>query len=403
MAVALVVRLSAVAWWQARHGEQFVFGDSYSYWALGQAIAAGEPYQYGTPDARVFRTPGYPLVLAAVFRIGGADVSAFWARAVGAVLGTAAVGLTYLLARRLFDPRVGIVAAALASVYPGAVAMSIFVLAEAAFCPLLIAQLIAWVASHQSTASGSRLGWSAVAGALAALATLVRPSWLLFTPLAIAVSWAIGPNRWQRAGQGAWMLAAMLVVMSPWWVRNWHVTGHFVPTTLQAGASLYDGLNPVADGSSDMAFVGRFIAEERREDAWATEPFEYRLDRRMRRAALDWAADHPAEVWRLAAVKFGRMWNLWPNDPEFRGAGLQTVVAISYVPIMLAGLYGVWRFALWRWPVALCWLPAAYLTLLHVIFVSSIRYREPAMFGMLVLAAAAITTAARHRGEKTAA
>ena len=35
----------------------------------------------------------------------------------------------------------------------------------------------------------------------------------------------------------------------------------------------------------------------------------------------------------------------------------------------------------------LCWLPAVYLTLLHVVFVSSLRYREPAMLALLALAA----------------
>jgi hypothetical protein len=35
----------------------------------------------------------------------------------------------------------------------------------------------------------------------------------------------------------------------------------------------------------------------------------------------------------------------------------------------------------------LCCLPAVYLTLLHVVFVSSLRYRDPAMLALLALAA----------------
>ena len=38
----------------------------------------------------------------------------------------------------------------------------------------------------------------------------------------------------------------------------------------------------------------------------------------------------------------------------------------------------------------LCWLPAVYLTLLHVVFVSSIRYRDPAMLAWLALAGGVI-------------
>ena len=96
------------------------------------------------------------------------------------------------------------------------------------------------------------------------------------------------------------MLAALCVAMLPWWIRNAYVTGRFVPTTLQIGASLYDGLSPSATGASDMEFVPTFVAQERQRDVWATEGggalFEVRLDRRMRDESVTWAADNPARV-----------------------------------------------------------------------------------------------------------
>src|SRR3990170_763467 len=89
---ALGARLAAAWWWQSRLPGRFFFGDSESYWVLGQAIAHGGPYEYGSPDARVFRAPGYPLVLAPLFVLGGDELPVLWARVLGAVLGTAAVG-----------------------------------------------------------------------------------------------------------------------------------------------------------------------------------------------------------------------------------------------------------------------------------------------------------------------
>jgi hypothetical protein len=173
--------------------------------------------------------------------------------------------------------------------------------------------------------------------------------------------------------------------MTPWWARNARLTGRFVPTTLQVGASLYDGLNPAADGSSNMDFVARFGGDQPRETPSIADEME--LDRRMRDAALDWAMANPWQAARLAGVKFVRLWNVWPNEPSLRLWPLRLAVILTYLPLLILGIIGAWKTLGRGWPYILCWLPAVYLTLLHVVFVSSIRYREPAMLALLAPAA----------------
>lgn len=387
--LALVLRMAAAFVWQDRMpaDKQFVFPDSYSYWALGRSIAQGEPYQYGTPDARVFRTPGYPLLLAGLFSLGAESVLA--ARLLGAVLGTAAVAATYALARVLFNARAGVLAALITAVYPGAIALSVFVLSEALFVPLMMLNLLLWaLAWRLPNRNGARMA-AAGAGIAAAAATLARPSWLMLVPLAIVVGLLIAPARAKHLELSLCVLALLILCMTPWWVRNARVTGRFVPTTLQVGASLYDGLNPQATGASDMRFVPDFQRQQRDQPLAEGESLEYALDRRMRNAALDWARQNPWRVMELVAIKFARMWNVWPNEADFRAWPLRLLIAASYLPLMALALWGVWRLGC-GWPALLCWLPAAYLTLLHVVFVSSLRYREPAMLPLAALAAAVV-------------
>ena len=263
----------------------------------------------------------------------------------------------------------------------------------------MLAHLALWVGAWQapSLKRGAAIGLAA--GTAAAAATLVRPSWLLFTPFAILVGLVFGQQRKRHLAVGLAILLGLCAVMAPWWIRNALVTGHFVPTTLQVGASLYDGLNPAATGASNMDFVKRFTEIERARFATsegAEECFEYYLDKRFRQEAANWAVSHPGQALRLAGVKLLRLWNIWPNEPRYSSWPVRLAVAFGFVPVFVVGLSGAWKTIRWGWPYVLLWLPAAYFTLLHVIFVASIRYRQPAMLTLMVLAAGVVVSGRRR-------
>ena len=395
LTAALVVRLGAGVWWQQRlpEGKSFAFGDSESYWELARRIARGEPYEYGAEQSKIFRTPGYPLVLAPLFGIA-AEPPAAWGRALSAVLGTAAVGGVFALAWLLFDQRTGLIAASVTAFYPEAIAAGVFVLSEAPFTPLMLVHLICWTLAWRATARSVLVGWSLAGGLAAGLATLMRPSWLLFVPFAAVIGLACCRDRSKHTAVCLVMLIGLCLTMLPWWIRNYQIAGRFVPTSLQVGASLYDGLSPLATGASDMRFVPEFIAQQRAADAAAggnvSGLFEDRLDERLKSDSLAWASQHPGLVLRLALVKFLRMWSPLPNAGEFQSTTLRLMLAATYAPIMLLAGIGVWRFARRDWPFLLCLLPALYFTCLHVVFVSSIRYRQPAMLPLIILAAAVV-------------
>ncbi len=407
LCLALVLRLGAAFYWEERFaGDGFHFGDSEGYWILAKTIAQGEPYEYGPGGPKVFRTPGYPILLAPFFLLFGDAPPVMLARVQAVLFGTLAVLGVWLLARRLYGVPAADLAALAAAVYPGLIALSLPILAEAPFCALVPFQLLLWTLAWQSATNRRRLPLAFATGLLGAAITLVRPSWLLFMPFAILAGLVFGRQKTRHALIATALMAGLIVGMAPWWIRNVRVTGHFVPTSLQVGASLYDGWNPEATGASDMSYVPAFQAEERQAEAEGlidrTDTFEYRLDRRMRDAAVSWARQHPADVLRLAAVKFLRIWNLWPNEPAFSRPAVRLAVALTYVPLLFLGLVGAYQALRREWPHVLCFLPALYLTMLHMIFIGSIRYREPAMLGMIVLAAGAVVTLRGYRSTSPA-
>jgi hypothetical protein len=220
----------------------------------------------------------------------------------------------------------------------------------------------------------------------------MRPSWLLFVPFAWMIGLCVVTDRRRHTLITITILAALCLTMLPWWIRNYRIAGRFVPTSLQVGASLYDGLSPTATGASDMQFVGRFVAEQRAADTAASQPplglFEDRLDQRLKSAAIDWAREHPGRALRLAGVKLVRMWSPLPNAAEFQSTTLRLILAATYAPVILLAGFGIWKYIRQGWPYVVCCLPTLYLTFLHLIFVSSIRYRQPAMLALIVFSAA---------------
>lgn len=440
----------------------FFFGDSDSYWKLGRALAFGRPYRFDEERRwEIFRTPGYPALLAPLFWAFGENPPVFAARFLGVCFGTANVGLVGLLAFAYFRRRsVAALSGVVAAFEPTLVFESVLVLSEEPFLTFALLQhLVALdvarrlgllalpsvdfspsksanspdVAALQSTQTLNsansprffavdatpafdRLVLSGVAlGVLSAATVYLRPSWLYALPFATFFAFAFrffvfsAEKRAQRRTvqlpatdkldakrrvfPAFLVVAATAVVLfnvalAPWTLRNYRLTGRPIATSLQMGASLYDGWRPDADGSSDMRFVDEFRRLELDSPSAPTrEHFEVRLDERLKGAALDWARSNPDAVARLAAVKLARLWSPIPREPAFSTPALKTLLAVSFTPLLVGGLCGFYRSFRRRGAAWTLLIPAFYVSALHSIFVSSIRYRVPILYGFILLTA----------------
>lgn len=393
---ALAIRIaSAFVWEQSLEpGQKFKFGDSDGYWHLAKQVANGDSYDYNSPYAKVFRTPGYPVFLAPLFWCFN-EPPVIVARIIGALLGTISVYLVFILARTLFDVRTGLWAALLIAFYPGAIATSVLVLAEMLFVPVMLLQLLMTSYAQRAESKIAFAKFSLIAGVCYGIACLIRPSWILYVPFCFLIGIVFIRERSKQIAFTTIVLAAMAVTMSPWWIRNYQVVGRFVPTSLQTGTSLYDGLNPEATGESDMRFApmmkNEFLAEWMAKEL-PERDFEFAFNEKMKNESLAWARQNPAKCLHLSFIKFGRMWSPLPNASELGNRFMRWGIAIYFTPLVVLAFCGLVRFRKDTLAVWVCLLPSACFTLIHMVFVGSIRYRQPPMFTFAILGAAMLAS-----------
>lgn len=394
LAAALAVRLVAAVGVQTyldRRGghEDLIPGDAEGYWTLAGKIAAGEEYAVYTPPRRVLRMPGFPLLLAPVRAVWGDTFLP--ARLLLAMVGAAACGAVYLLGRTLDSERTGLIAAGLTAFWPVLAGFSVLILSETFFALLLTLSLVAMakLVRGRGESLARRVTWGGAVGALVVLASYVRPTWLPAAGGLPVLYWLLAGRSREAAAVAACAVLAACVTLAPWVVRNYAVTGRFVPTTLWVGPSLYDGLRPDATGESDMRFFDR--------ENLLARMSEYDMDREYRRRAWEFARENPARAIELTAVKLWRYWRPWPSAKQFSSVAVRLVVAAYYLPVVALAVVGVWARRADLWLIGLSAGPILAFSLVHCLFVSSLRYRLPAEYPLCVLSAVGVQTLLKRR------
>jgi 4-amino-4-deoxy-L-arabinose transferase-like glycosyltransferase len=224
--------LAFLVWFHNRIAIWHPDSASYHYLALnmfGRGVfsrSSGPPFVY-----EAFRTPGYPLVLSAVYPVFGD--SALPVIVLQSFAATGAVALTWLLGRKLFGSRVGTWAAALLSLDVASVCSAQMLMSETAFT--LLALTAVWLLVRNLS---PLRGWTgfALSGLALACAIHIRPIGYYLAPLGAAGIAAFlvlkdratitSRVRWRLAltRAGAFLLAPALLV-GGWQLNNLRKTG----------------------------------------------------------------------------------------------------------------------------------------------------------------------------------
>ena len=372
LAAGLIARIATVALFHPP-----LFSDDIDYVALGKSLAHGEGYQLeGHPTA--YRPPGYPLLLAVSFRLFGESLLPV--RAAQAAADLLSCFLVFLLGRRLFSERAGLIGAGIFALFPMEILYVSIMMTETVFTTLLLLYLL--------ICTGAKASWkmSIAAGIVLGAATLVRPTVLLLPGAVFVVRWMSGwkpPENLKALGISA---GAALLILSPWIIRNEDRFGH-ITLTSNTGVNFWIGTHSGASGSysfpennplsdvkdefsrSDLGIrLGAQFIRER--------PLEYGVI-----LAKKWAHFFSVDYWLLLSMHY---------QPDFRLAPRAGVVfsrfplpdlLVLHVPfaaVLLLATFGLCFHARGdRLGILFLFAPVTYWILVHLAFYASARYRFP--------------------------
>ena len=368
-ALALAVRIGVTARFQGLTSppDEGGYPDQVVYDNLASRLSQGLGYVEASGEPTAFRTPGTPLTLLPVYLVLGRNYLAL--RLWVCLLSAATVPALAWFTRRAFGSLAALCGAAVLALDPGHFYYAQHFVSEVPYCLLTtLASGTMLCAFSGSAGPRARLGWSAVTGLLAGLATLVRPQFVFVVALVVAGAF-LARERRRLVPQVALQAGVFLACLVPWLVRNALVLG--APTLSTLSGCLFLGTHNEIIATSPMR--GSWMRPDPLVTSdWPTDEVGY--DRRCWKEGIEFVRTHADLMPGLVYHKFRR---LVAPSAGTSNALLRRAWAAGWLitaPFCVAGLVLAWRRNRTGF-----WIVSAYLgglLLLTLVFCGAVRYRH---------------------------
>jgi len=335
LAAAFLARVGA----RIAFGEEYFWANGYSiYYELAENVLVGKGFCFDTTCA--WLPPLYPLFLTL-----SAWAGKNYLLIVGpqALMGAGTALCAFLIGRHIFNATVGIVACAITAFYPYYV-MHDTALQETGMVTFGMA-LSVWLLLRASRLNRD-WDWLLAGLALGSIA-LVRASVAPATAMALlwtSICGAEGSVR-ERLRKSSILLLAILVMLVPWLIRTYHLTGAPVLNS-QNGQALWTGNNP-----ETFSYYPAESIDRSREEAWSklTQADQAELARLAddEIASSNWFARRAwvfirANPWLVLRGAFRKLEaGFSPRLNPIREPLAQAAYAIGYVPVAVFGVIGM--------------------------------------------------------------
>lgn len=349
--------------------DHFIFPDSTSYDKIAHNILQGNGF-IQTESLKTVRPPIYPLFLAFAY---ACKCNIFWIRLIQVFINCASILLIYLLAKKLSkNINIALLSSFLFAIDPLQIVFCSLILTETIFSFLFLACLLTL---HKCCECSSKKH-AVLLGFIFAIGSLLRSVLFPFS-FYICFFWWLYKKNWKLI---LLTLGTMLVVMSPWIIRNFFIYQSFIPTTTKTGVNLFEALGPGATGGPRMQKLN--LPDKYR------KLNEIQKDIFLRHETLIYLQANPSQFFSLAGIKFLRLWNPGLNDIKLRKYFINYGLIIFSMSLYICSISGM--FYISRQNAFYLLLPVIYICFIHMVFIGSIRYRVPILPCLDIIASFAI-------------
>ncbi len=345
-------------------GNTLRFPDEQDYYLLAQNLIAHHSFTLDGVRPTAFRTPGYPLLLAALLLVKLPLIGLRFLNFIALALSA------YLLQRILQQfalPVAAVVAPLLVLLYPVLFYTAGTLYPQTIGGTLLLLAILLAVRDERSNAA------LLLAGLVFGYLLLLIPNFLLKLPVFALALLLLRRERSLRAP--LLVTVAALAVVGGWTVRNAVVLHDFVPL------ATYSGYNLLLGNSEHAAPNSGVNVDLSRYEAAAAGLDEVSRDRFYREQALDWLRENKPRAARLYVLKVLNYFNYRNNlYVASEGSRLRDLLMLAtYGPLLLALVARLLLSARYRlsgleWFLVVMYLASAFA---DAIFVTRIRFRLP--------------------------
>lgn len=421
---ALAVRVANVLWWRpsvdAVGDGGTLSGDAFFYHWQGRALSEGHGFidpaawrylDVFTPSAG--HPPGYSSYLGLWGLLGVDSITGH--RLVSTLLGVATVVVVGLVARRIAGDRAGLLAAAIAAVYPMLWINDGMLMSESLAA---LSTALFLLAAYRFRDRPGFVAAAALGGTIGLCALSRTEVVLLFPTVAVPFALLVRERSWRdRIAMAATCCVAGGLVVAPWVLHN--LTRFEEPVTMTSGTGA-----ALSAGACDEVWAGELVGyyagcfqqpfpgaspdllarleadpdsiELRRE--YAAEVDESVRDAPAAEAANTYYRENLDRLPKVLAARVARVWGLWDpaqtvrldSEVENRGFLASWAGQLAYLallPFGALGLVAMWRRRTTVLPVVAL---AGVVTFAAVITFGVTRYRATFEPALVVVAAVGI-------------